>query len=200
MARRKDHTRDELKSLILDAAWSVIADDGIPTLTARRLGQMIGYAPGTIYNVFASMDEVLLHINGRTMDLLFNALSPFSLPTPSESRSELLTRMALAYVSFAEKHRPHWLALFATDLSVHKEIENWYSAKIEAVFTPLETLLASSGQGASLRMDARILWSSVHGLTYLTLTGKLPDDGESTLEDKIRRLVAIYVAATTSAA
>ncbi len=200
MARRKDHTREELKSLILDAAWTLIAEDGIPALTARRLGQMIGYAPGTIYNVFASMDEVLLHINGRTMDLLFGTLSPFSAPAPESERADLLTRMALAYVSFAERHRPHWLALFATDLSGHKDIENWYSAKIEAVFMPLETLLGSLGEHTTRRIDARILWSSVHGLTYLSLTGKLPDDGESTLDDKIRRLVAIYVSATANSA
>lgn len=197
MARRKDHTRDELKSLILDAAWQIIATEGLPALTARRVGQVVGYAPGTIYNVFASMEEVVLHLNGRTMDLLYSALAPDPAAPPSSLPDQLI-RMALAYVRFAETNRPHWLTLFATDLSHHKPIEDWYSAKIEAVFSPLESLLKDAENSALRRLDARILWSSVHGLTYLALTGKLPDDGSSSLEDKIRRLVDIYVSATAT--
>ena len=45
MARRTDHTREELKDLIINAAWTIIETEGAPGLTARKLASAIGYAP-----------------------------------------------------------------------------------------------------------------------------------------------------------
>ena len=39
-------------------------------LTARKVAQAIGYAPGTLYNLFRNRDEMILHLNGRTLDRL----------------------------------------------------------------------------------------------------------------------------------
>lgn len=67
MARRSDHTRDELRTLILEAAWSIIGQENAEGLTARRVASEIGYAPGTVYNLFESMDDLILNINLRTL-------------------------------------------------------------------------------------------------------------------------------------
>ncbi len=71
MARRKDHSREELKDLILQAAWKIVGAEGYEGLTARRVAAEIGYAPGTIYNLFASMDDLCQQLCGRTLDDLY---------------------------------------------------------------------------------------------------------------------------------
>ena len=75
MARRNDHTREELKDLIIEESWRIIEKHGFEGLTARRIAKNIGYAPGTIYNMFISMDDLYLQLNAKTLDLLLATLS-----------------------------------------------------------------------------------------------------------------------------
>ena len=58
MARRSDHSRDELYELALVAARRIIEDGGYRALTARKVADHMGYSPGTLYNVFAGLDDV----------------------------------------------------------------------------------------------------------------------------------------------
>ena len=45
MARRSDHTRDELRRMALDAARAIVEEDGLRGLSTRRLAKAIGYTP-----------------------------------------------------------------------------------------------------------------------------------------------------------
>ncbi|HNQ91882.1 MAG TPA: TetR/AcrR family transcriptional regulator [Alphaproteobacteria bacterium] len=200
MARRKDHTREELGNLILDAAWRIVGEEGLSSLTARRIGTHIGYAPGSIYNVFPSMNVLMLHLNARTIDILFERLN---VPPPKgEDFIMGMKKMASRYINFAQEYRPYWMALFSVDLGEERRAEVWYDDKIQNLFNPLEGLLQVKNQGGNAKNvsdDARILWSSVHGLVYLALTGKLPlKDGSRTLEGMIGRLIETYVSGLES--
>lgn len=200
MARRKDHTREELKALILEAAWQIVGEEGLSALTARRIGAHVGYAPGTIYNVFPSMNSLILHLNARTLDLLYDELAiP---PSSGNNVMESMKNMAERYVCFATTHRPYWMALFTADLGGGRQKEAWYADKIESLFNPLERLLHDRFKQRGrdeITADARILWSSVHGLTYLALTGKLPlKDGDLTLESLIGQLIETYISGASA--
>lgn len=52
-------TREELRADTLAAAREIILQDGPEALTARRLALAAGYTPGTIYNLFDSLPDVL---------------------------------------------------------------------------------------------------------------------------------------------
>lgn len=167
MARRKDHTRDELKNLIVEKAWMILGAEGLSALTARRIGTEIGYAPGTIYNIFDGMDGVVLHMNARTLDLLLKELET---DTATDDPCAAMKHMAHRYINFAKTNFPYWITLFSHQVGEERMKEHWYVEKITGLFAPLEKIL-----GKEHRQDARILWSSVHGITDLFLTGKLPE-------------------------
>lgn len=178
MARRKDHSREDLKTLILDAAWKIVADEGVSALTARRLATDIGYAAGTIYNVFPSMDDLLLHINGKTLALLLETLNHPSCHATTNTPIANMKIMAARYVAFSTTLRPFWKALFLENIEESRYAEAWYKDRVESVFHPLENCLGALFPQLSddtCKLHARILWSSVHGLTFLAATGKLPD-------------------------
>ena len=177
MARRSDHTRDELKEIILKESWKIIEKHGFSGLTARRIARNIGYAPGTIYNVFGSMNDLYLAVNSLTLDKLYDVLSG------SECRSEKKTpvqntkKMAQLYREFAKEYRPHWLMLFTYVLPKNKKPPTWYEEKVSRLFEPLENLLKpfyTSQQARKRKMAARVLWASVHGICFLEETGKIP--------------------------
>ncbi len=78
MGRRSDHSRDNLRAMILEAARAILAADGLRGLTARRIAKAIGYSPGTLYNFFTNIDELILHVNAQTLDVVYDRLSAAS--------------------------------------------------------------------------------------------------------------------------
>ena len=171
MARRKDHSREELHTLITDSAWQIVGADGAAGLTARRIAQEIGYTPGTIYNLFASMDTVALAVNARTLTLLHDALA-----APLPDNNNVLAQLhilAQRYLQFARDYRPYWLMLFTADLTQTDNLPDWYQSQIDTLFAPLENVLRRHYPHQSTPVDARILWSAAHGIAMLLETGKL---------------------------
>lgn len=177
MARRSDHTRDELKKIILEESWNIIEKQGVAGLTARRIAKNIGYAPGTIYNVFGSMDDLYLNVNSLTLDKLYGLLASPECQSEQKTPVQNMKKMAQLYREFAKENRQHWLMLFTYTLPKNKKPSAWYEEKVARLFEPLENLLEgfyTSQQARKRKMAARVLWASVHGICFLEETGKIP--------------------------
>ena len=74
MGRRSTHTPQQLRELILDAAQDIIEVNGLAGLSAREIARRIGYSPGTIYNMFDNLDDVVLNVEARVLDALDKSL------------------------------------------------------------------------------------------------------------------------------
>ena len=171
MARRNDHTREELKALILSKAWAIVDEKGFEKLTARALAKEIGYTPGTIYNLFSSMEVLYLQLNLKTIALLFKELDCYS-PKGKNGSIDMqnIMDMANAYYKFAQTHNPHWLMLFNLKVTTDNQTSQTYQQAINHLFLPLESLLRSyfpNKDKTEIHKAARILWSSIHGLCFL---------------------------------
>ncbi|MEZ5919700.1 MAG: helix-turn-helix domain-containing protein [Alphaproteobacteria bacterium] len=139
MARRSDHTREELEKLITDTAEQIVSAEGFAALTARRIAKDIGYTLGTLYNIFGSMDGASIWLwNVRTMDKLLEALARsgrmIRLNTPLEER--LHWRSGL-YMDFAHENKALWLMLF--EYALTGEVISPYGImdKVQTLFAPL---------------------------------------------------------------
>lgn len=177
MARRSDHNREELKRMILDSAWRIVTGKGFEGLTARAVAKDIGYAPGTIYNLFDSMDDLYLSVNALTLDKLYKVLSDPSICSSEKTVLENMKAMAGLYMTFAHENRAHWLMLFTHHLPEGQKIPQWYQEKIDLLFQPLEELLKpyyDDDEDKKRKIAARALWASIHGVCFLEQTGKLP--------------------------
>lgn len=190
MARRQDHTPEALRALLLQAARDIIAAKGLRGLTARALAARVGYTPGTIYNFFADMDALLLAVHCETLMALEKALRDKIAATPAGFGR--ITVLAQTYCRFAEAQAPLWLALFATP---HRgRLPRWYQQQLQALFTLLEEQLRLClGQGmAESRRTARLLWACLHGITMLTLDGRLRGIGGSKTDELVAALLQAY--------
>ncbi len=190
MARRQDHTPEALRVLLLQAARSLIVAKGGRGLTARALAAKIGYTPGTIYNVFNDMEALLLAVHGETLAALGVTLQQTIASTPPGFTR--IVALARSYCLFAEAQAPLWLALFATP---HRgRLPRWYQHQLQALFTMLEEQLRLClGQGvAESRRTARLLWACLHGITMLTLDGRLRGIGGSKTDELVTALLQPY--------
>jgi AcrR family transcriptional regulator len=199
MARRKDHSRGELKDLILDAAWEIVGKEGLAGLSARRIATDIGYAPGTIYNVFPSMDALVMAVNARTLEQLAAVLNSDACKDSRVTPVQNMKTMAQLYMRFASEYRPYWLMLFTFSLPDGQDVDGWYQEMIDNLFNPLQALLeqAFPGKEHEVRRGfaARILWSSVHGICMLQETGKFELVGRNApAEDMASYLIDTFVA------
>lgn len=166
MARRSDHSPQELRAMILDAAERLIAQGGTAAANAREIAAAIGYTPGTIYNHFANLDDLVRHVSARTVDGLTTALSAVHETDPVRQ----LHAMADAYIAFTVKNRMLWAAVFEPLPKASATREAWYRATLERPLALVQDALRPLDPGAGeeeRRVAALSTWGALHGVVTL---------------------------------
>jgi AcrR family transcriptional regulator len=107
MARRNDHSREQIQEMAISAAIRILNAEGVDGLSTRKVAAAIGYTAGTLYLVFKNLDELILHINAATLDEMHQLLEARldSTATPSQ----VIKNMSLSYLHFAKAHYARWV-------------------------------------------------------------------------------------------
>jgi len=188
MARRNKHSLEEIREMVLDAAETIIINDGYSALTVRKIAMDIGYTVGSIYMVFSNMADLVLHIRANTVDELTGQLQQMQGRLPEQQ----LTELAKAYLHFAAQNFNRWTLIYMPDT----ETPEWYQQKIDEVFSRVEVLFAQFAPDSSAqqcKQAARALWSGVHGICTLSLSGKMDTADISDVENIIVLLVESFI-------
>ena len=74
MTEKRDARREDLKGRLITAAEAHIQSSGLGGLRARDITADAGCALGALYNAFADLDELVLHVNSITLARLGAAL------------------------------------------------------------------------------------------------------------------------------
>ena len=169
MARRKDHTREELTELAVEAGRKLVAEGGPQALTARKVAAKMGYTPGTLYNLFENIDALTAAINIRSMEAFADTIE-----TVMERKTDTSARLrgiARAYLDF-HRDSPHlWSLLFANPLDYHSQT---YHQAIHRIFDQVVAATRPlTTDPAAARRKAKLLWATLHGICLLQQSGKL---------------------------
>lgn len=194
MARRSDHTREELLALLVDAAGEIVAGEGLPGLTARKVAAAVGYSPGTIYNVVENLDGLVVHVNAATLDRLIAAFE--AVPLSGEPRRDLMAFVE-CYLEFEEANPKLWGALFDYDLQEGGAWPDWFLVKIDRVFQLVEAALlplVGAGGRRQARVAIQVLWAGLHGITALARSGTLRTVAGESQWSMARNLAESYLA------
>lgn len=192
MARRSDHTREELMHLAVRLGGARIEAQGYAHFSARALAQDMGYSVGTLSHVFGNIDGLILQINANTLDFFYD----FIVQRLEHARadSDPLRSIAFAYLAFAREHRFRWLALY--EHAPIREVPDWYLDKLARFFTLVEQALnretPEQAITPAMQRSARLLWAGVHGICLLSLTEKLALTGISHPARLILEFLAPY--------
>lgn len=188
MARRKDHTRGELTQLAMQSGRELVIAEGPSALSARNVAKLIGYTPGTLYNLFDNIDGLAAAIN--TVSLQDFAISIREILRDDAKPKKRLRKIAAAYLEF-QATEPHlWSLLFATPLKHNSES---YSQAIHEVFDQVtEVMLPFSQSKKAARQNTKVLWSTLHGICLLRSTNKLDVGEADTTEDLVKRFLDQY--------
>lgn len=196
MGRRSTHTPQQLRELILDAAQEIIEAHGLAGLSAREIARRIGYSPGTIYNMFANLDDVVLNVEARVLDALDQRLSGIQQGEGTADDKRLIS-IAHAYLAFTQESPRLWNLLFEHHMPPGTDLPAWYQQKLEGLMGQVERALAPHfppGKEADCQRASRVLWAGVHGITSLSTADKLSVVTTETAGRLIDDLVSTYLA------
>ena len=194
MARRSEHSQEEIKEMVLQAAETIVIEEGFPALKVRKIAMEIGYTVGSIYMVFDNMADLIMHVKERTLDDLSVQLD--KTVDRYDSPEQCITELAMAYLSFASQNYHRWSMIFEQCLNEEAKIPDWYQQKVNQMFVRIDELfmqLSPDKSAEQTHLAARALWSGVHGVCMLSLTGKLDLVGVSNIENIVVLLVENFM-------
>lgn len=187
MARRNDHTREELIALTLNTVKEFLANNTYHELSLRKIATMIGYVPSTLVNVFGSYNLLLLHAVAQTLDELSNEAK--QVVSECKDPKSALYELAYCYHDFALRHPYRWQLVFEHNMN-GETLPEWQAERIDGMTGILESLLkmiAPTRSESEILQASRVLWSGVHGITLLSVDDKFftaePIDGKELIEN-----------------
>jgi len=155
-----------------------MAEYGCAGFSARQVAREIGYSVGTVYNLFPSLDDLLIAINTRTFTQ-WTEFVRLRLDGVIDDRIGVLVR---AYFDFAREHPNLWMAIYdhrlppGTPLPLNEDEERRKLTII--VIHELATALPGVSDDAVERL-ARSLIATVHGHCTYALNGTFELMGET---------------------
>ena len=194
MARRSDHSRDEIREMALAAAENIVRAQGPKGFSARRVASAIGYTVGTLYLVFDNLDDLILQVNGRTLDRLHARMVKEQ--AQCEQATERLLRLGHSYIQFANEEPHCWEMIFESRFPQAQGMPEWFREKVARMFSLVEEALkplAKNHTSAEIAQAARALWSGVHGICILAITNKLDVAGVASVQDLAQSLMSNYL-------
>ena len=181
MARRSDHSREELAAMVIAGARAIVRDEGWRAVSMRGIAARIGYAPGSIYNAVGDIDAVLLRVNAGTLtELAANLEVVVARTAPGVAGA---VAIADAYVTYVMGHARLWAALIERPPPV--PAPDWYAVPRAGLVEIVAEAIAPLFPDAVLRRRAVLsLWASLQGLATLALGGNMAfaDEGLDTRE------------------
>lgn len=187
MARRNDHTREELIELTLQKVKEFLDEHPHHDLSLRKVANLIGYVPSTLVNVFGSYNLLLLQVVARTVDDL--QLESSKALERSNSTKEALYNLAYCYHDFAQQNPYRWQLIFKHTMN-GEDLPDWQTSRINDMTSILEKLVGILSPDKSYEEiveASRVLWAGVHGITVLCVDDKFftssPIDGKALIEN-----------------
>jgi AcrR family transcriptional regulator len=190
VARRNDHSREELRAMALKAARDIVNESGVQKLTTRAVAQRMGYSAGTLYLIFENLDDLIFAVNTDTIADLRGKI--FAVADSVEDPIERLKAMAIFYLQYGLDHENLWRLIFEHRLEKDEEIPDSITRETDAVLMQVVKAIGTLAPETSeleLQGAAAAFWSGVHGVTHLAITDKLKVASDAA----IRKVMALQV-------
>lgn len=137
----------------------------------------------------------MVEINYDTLGRLFELCQTRVKQLPPDISK--VKALAYAYVDFAHENTRAWETVFAANRKggKRKKLPKYYQARLLDLFALIERTLREclNLSDAAARSSARLLWACLHGITILTLDGRLNLVGVQKPHDMIDDLLQKYL-------
>ncbi len=195
MPRRGEHTKEELETLVINAATELLEEGGLEAISTRKIAAKIGYTHGTVHSFYKNFGDLILKINAITLERIYDKLEKVSMT--SKSHEKALKGIAHAYVEYGLENNNRWQALYEFHYPkvTGENLPSWYEESIHRNFALVELHVSHfCAKPAQVRIYSQVLWSSLHGIAILSLSGKLDSVKAKSVKTLIDSFVELFIA------
>ena len=169
---RREREREEIRTRILDAARELFANEGVESVTMRRIADRIEYSPTAIYFHFRDKEALLAELcdcDFRSFAHGFLEIAQIADPV------ERLRAAGQAYVSFGLNNPSHYRLMFMTPKTTEASTiakgnpeEDSY-AFLKGIVAELMAQGKFRDDITDIDLAAQVMWSAMHGLVSLEI-------------------------------
>src|SRR5215471_13865816 len=169
IAERKQREKEEMRSLILDAARKIFLAKGYEEASIRNIAEEIDYSPGTIYLYFKDKDEIFHALHEEGFRKLLEKMQPLE---HVNDPFERLKAIGLVYLDFARNNKDLYDLMFIMQAPVkHEEKQEKWEMGRRTLEYLKNVLRECQKKGHFKDQDVDYLsftvWSTVHGMAAL---------------------------------
>jgi AcrR family transcriptional regulator len=160
--------------MAIAAAAKHVETEGFQSLTARKVASSIGYTVGTLYHVFRNFDDLIIHLNAQTIDEMAALIQRNT--RRKRNPENRIRAMADIYVKYATDHPDRWRLVFEHQAPRGLPTPLQMKERRDVMFEMVADNLREISPGRmpqEVDHTATALWSGIHGICILALTGKL---------------------------
>jgi AcrR family transcriptional regulator len=159
----------DLRSALVDAAISVIAERGVRGFSLAEATRRLGVTTAAPYRHFTDRDDLLAAVAARALSVFAAMLSDAA--DTADTPAQRLAVMAGAYVKFAAQQRPLFDTIFNSGLDKSRYPE------LRRACEPVDTLLAvvldvCDGDAAAANELTDAVEATAHGYAMLLIDGE----------------------------
>lgn len=194
MGRRNEHTREQQFEMAVSAAELLIVKEGMSGFSMRKVARAIGYTVGQLYLVFKNQDDLLAAVNARTADAILSCLQDALAEAPPGV--DALHALAGAYIDYAQRHPKRWALMYEHKMPEGAPAPKANLLRVGRIFELAEQTLGVAMPtipSSQLRELTTALWSGVHGICVLAVSGKLVWSGVTDYHALTRVLIERFV-------
>ena len=176
----------DLREAMIRVAQELLETEGPSSWTVRAAARIAGVSSGAPYRHFADKDTLLAAVAARGFEDLRTEIAS-ALERANPEPASRFQALGEAYVGFAAARPGRYQIMFGRDI-LNRDLHPELCAAADRAFATLLEEVERAQTDKILRTDgsaralAAGLWSVVHGLSDLLLSGRLNDiaDGDTT--------------------
>jgi AcrR family transcriptional regulator len=190
MESKKPYHHGDLREQLLLAGEQALAEMPIDTVSLREISRRAGVSHAAPKHHFASMADLLGEIAARGFEKFVVALGTAAQHSKSQTAEDRLFAMGRAYLRFADDNSAVYSLMFGQVIKMSMTpalTKSSYEA-----WSQLENAVAQVTGPLRAPISATHVWSSVHGLSMLKSTRRLPPHVSlhAVEEENLRMMIA----------
>ena len=169
IAERKQREKEEMRTLILDAARKVFLEKGYYQASIRNIAEEIDYSPGTIYLYFKDKDEIFHALHDEGFRRMLDKMQPLEHVADPFER---LKAMGLVYLEFAKNNKDFYDLMFIIQAPMKHELEKEEWEMGHRTLDYLKNVLRKCQEKGHFKKQnieylSFTIWSAMHGMCAL---------------------------------
>lgn len=183
---RKEREREERSELILSAAREIIAEEGLYSLSIRKIANRIEYSPSVIYHYFQDKDDIVNHLLRESYQKIIGALAAAQASSgePVQIIREMMRNYLNLVLQMPDEYKTIMLSTSPGILEHTSVLFKGASQKRQALGMLCKCLkeIYKNTEGNIIELTAQVLWAATFGLAIrLTIERDITEEQRASL-------------------